>query len=109
MAAKKPQVVVAPPVVAVPVVVHDGWMRSILTDHQGEFDTGRILTPIVVVGMLGLAVLDTWKNGAHFDAQAFGIGIGAVLAGLAAYLWGDTKRPDPSVTTSVQMSKTTTS
>ncbi len=70
------------------------WWRTALTDRNGDFDTGRILTPVVVVGMLLLATTDVVLNHAHFDAQSFGTGIGAVLVGLAAYLWGDSK-PTP--------------
>ncbi len=103
----KPKVVVAPPVVAAPVV-HDGFWRSALTDHAGEFDTGRILVAVTVVGMIAIAFIDVYLNKAKFDAGAFGVGIGAVLAGFAAYLWGDTKRPDPGKTTTVQVAQTTT-
>lgn len=72
------------------------WVRSVLTDDKGEFDTGRILAPIAVAGML---LLNGWAvvvNVQHFDPQALGVGIGSVLGGLAAYLWGD-KRPTPGV------------
>lgn len=79
-----------------------------LTDHAGEFDTGRILVAVVIVGMLLLTWLDVEQNKAHFNPQEFGIGIGAVLGGFAAYLWGDTKRPDTGKITTVQVAQTTT-
>jgi hypothetical protein len=44
----------------------------------------------VLVGMIGLE----WhaiSHGQLFNAQDWGIGIGAALAGLAAYVWGHGK------------------
>lgn len=74
--------------------VAEAWYRAIFTDRNGEFDTGRVLVAVTIIGMLGLAWLDVDHNKAHFDTQAFGIGIGAVLAGFAAYLATD-KKPEP--------------
>jgi len=104
-----PVAVAAVPVAAVPVQpVHDNWWRSMLTDHAGEFDTGRILVAVVVVAMCAIQLLDVHYNKAVFKPNDFGIGIGAVLAGFAAYLYGDAKRPEPSKSTSLQVSQTTT-
>jgi hypothetical protein len=78
------------------------WLQSALTDHQGEFDAGRIL---VAVAMCGLQAWDTGVNKVAFNAMTFGTGVGAVLAGFAAYLYGDAKRP---ATTTVLESRSVT-
>lgn len=67
------------------------WFRSALTDREGEFDTGRILVAIVAIWMCGIQGWDVMFNKHEFNAQSFGTGIGAVLVGFAAYLFGDRK------------------
>lgn len=69
------------------------WFRSILTDREGNFDTGRILVAVVVIGMIAVSGYDVIVNGREFKAGDFGYGVGAVLVGFGAYLWGDTRRP----------------
>lgn len=65
-----------------------GWVKRALTDREGEPDTARIMVPVVIGTMCYMAV-----TGEHYEPQSFGIGIGAVLAGFSAYLYGDAKRP----------------
>lgn len=65
-----------------------GWLRRALTDREGEPDTGRIMVPIVIGTMCYQAIF-----GDHYDPQQFGAGVGAVLLGFSAYLYGDAKRP----------------
>jgi hypothetical protein len=64
------------------------WLHDAFTDNDGHFDTGRILVPAVILTMC-------WKalNSTGYDPQSFGIGIGSVLTGFAAYLFGDAARP----------------
>lgn len=69
------------------------WFRSILTDREGNFDTGRILVAVVVIGMIAVSAYDVIVNHREFKAGDFGYGVGAVLVGFGAYLWGDTRRP----------------
>lgn len=85
----------------------DPWYRSILTDHNGDFDMGAVLVGVVTVFMCANSGFDTVMLHTKFDAQSFGIGIAAVLGGFAAYKWGDAKRPDTTVT-SVTASTVTT-
>lgn len=96
------------PAVAVPVP-HDNWLRSALTDHNGDFDTGRILVAVVILAMCFVQWVDVQYNNATFKPNDFGVGVGSVLVGFAAYLYGDAKRPDPSKTTTMQIAKTETS
>jgi hypothetical protein len=72
-------------------------LEMLVTDDNGHLDTGRLLTPIVVLAMLGIDAWAVIVNKQIFDAQQLGIGIASVLAGLAAYLWGD-KKPTPGAT-----------
>jgi hypothetical protein len=82
------------------------WLKSALTDHQGDFDTGRILVAVVILAMCALQGWDTVVNKVVFNATTFGTGVGAVLAGFAAYLYGDAKRP--STTTTLESRSVTT-
>jgi hypothetical protein len=74
------------------------WLRSIATDHNGDFDLGAILVGVVAVFMCLNSGYDTIILHKTFDAQAFGIGIGAMLGGFAAYKYGDAKRPTAAAT-----------
>ncbi len=100
----------APPMV-VSVPTREPWYRSVFTDREGDFDTGRVLVAIVILSMCWLEWYDVVYNGVEFDAQKFGLGIAGVLGGFAAYLWGDTRRPPtpvPSTTTSIKQEQVTT-
>lgn len=78
----------------------DPWFKSIMTDHNGDFDLGAVLVGVVVNAMCLISAYDVMITHVKFDPQQFGIGIGAVLAGFAAYKFGDAKRPPGvSVTT----------
>ena len=68
------------------------WFRSAMTDHNGDFDLGAILVGVVAVFMCLNSGYDTIALHKPFDAQAFGVGIGAMLAGFAAYKYGDARR-----------------
>ncbi len=91
------KVVATPALVSVPG--KDPWYRSILTDHNGDFDMGAVLVGVVIVFMCANSGYDTVINHVKFDAQAFGAGVGAVLIGFAAYKYGDAKRPPGTITT----------
>lgn len=80
------------------------FWRSILTDHYGDFDLGAVLVGVVVVFMCANAGYDTVYLHQHFDAQNFGIGVGAVLAGFAGYKAWDRRQ---SGTTSYAATTTT--
>jgi hypothetical protein len=106
---RKPTPAVLP--VAIPVALPDAprerWYRSIFTDSHGDFDTGRLLVNVVILTMCAIAL----THGDKFDAQNFGIGIGSVLTGFAAYLFGDAQRPPqsaPSTVTEVKQTQVTT-
>jgi hypothetical protein len=70
------------------------FVKDMLTLANGEdFDVGRVLWAIAVLVFLGLAIYDTVAHGKPFDAQAFGIGLGSVMAagGLALKLKHETE------------------
>lgn len=73
-----------------------GVWKSVSTDYDNHtFDTGRFLVVLVVIAMIFLQGWDVIAHAAKFDAQSFGTGIGALLLGLGAYIFGDnTKRPE---------------
>lgn len=70
----------------------DSFWRDVLTDLHDDFDTGRFLALITVVAGVFLAAWTVMIQGKAFDAQSYGIGVGGLLTGLAAYLFGDAKR-----------------
>lgn len=63
-----------------------------VTDFDNEtFDTGRILVVIAVIAMIFFVGYDLIVHKATFDSQSFGIGVGTLLGGLGAYVFGDRK------------------
>jgi len=101
------QPVVPAAIATVVVAPREPWYRSIFTDRDGDFDTGRLLVNVVVLTMCYIAI----THGDKFDPQNFGIGIGSVLGGFAAYLFGDAQRPPakaPSTVTEVKQTQVTT-
>ena len=93
-------------IVAIPP--REPWYVSILTDRNREFDTGRLLVNVVILTMCAVAIKTADAN---FNYQSFGFGIGGVLTGFAAYLFGDAQRPNtpaPSTVTEVKQTQVTT-
>lgn len=70
-------------------------LKDILTDYDGQtFDTGRCIGVGIVLAMLVFEAFGVY-HARTFDAQAFGAGMGAVLAALGVAIGGDNhKRPD---------------
>lgn len=72
------------------------FFKHISTDYDNQtFDTGRALVVIVVISMVLMQAWDVVIHKAAFHPQEFGAGVGALLVGLGAYLFGDSKRPEP--------------
>jgi hypothetical protein len=65
------------------------WLHDAVTDREGAFDTARLLVPAVILTMCWNAIM----HADTYNPQSFGMGIGAVLGGFAAYLFGDAARP----------------
>jgi hypothetical protein len=67
------------------------WIRKQLRDIFTEPD-GKTICPIRVIGIfatlqgIGLAAFDVLVQHAHFDLQAYGVGLGATLAALGLAL-----------------------
>lgn len=109
-ARRKAKTVVAKTVVVaapIPPPGKDPWYRSILTDHNGDFDMGAVLVGVVALFMCANSGYDTIILHSKFNAQEFGIGIAAMLGGFAAYKWGDSKRPPGTVTTTASQTIST--
>jgi len=73
----------------------NSWVRDALTDTHGEFDVAQIMLPVSILGMLFLSGWATIVNKQAFDANQLGIGVGAIIAALGAYKWGDSKQQRP--------------
>jgi hypothetical protein len=65
------------------------WLRSILTDREGNFDMGAVLVVVVTLYMCASSFHDTFIMSRAFDAERFGIGVAAMLGGFGVYKWGD--------------------
>jgi hypothetical protein len=62
-------------------------LKDLVTLADGEtHDIGRWFAVLAGGNGLFLAAWDVIHNGAHFDAQAYGIGMGALAAGVGAFL-----------------------
>lgn len=72
---------------------HIGAFRDLITDGRNRVDSGRFIAPFAVFGLVFISAWDVIINHAKFDPQSLGVGIGAILGGLAAYLYGDAKHP----------------
>jgi len=62
---------------------------------------------VVIIAMLALQGYDVIVNLREFKPNDLGMGVAGVLGGFAAYLWGDTRRPQANTTT-IQAMQTTT-
>lgn len=99
------------PVAVTAVSVREPWYRSVFTDRDGDFDTGRVLVAIVIFALIYFEYVHVAVHGNPFDAQSFGIAVAGILGGFAAYLYGDAKRPPapvPSTTTDIRQQQVTT-
>ncbi len=74
------------------------YWRSVMTDHNGDFDLGALLVAVVICFMCLAEGYDVWR-GKAFNGKDFGFGVGLVLGGFAAYKWGDARRPPPTTMT----------
>lgn len=91
--------------VSAPVpAARDPFWRSILTDHDGEFDAGAVLVIVVALFMCVAKGYDVFVLHTGFDPEKFGFGIAAMLGGFGAYKWGDAKaRPTTTITSTSTM------
>ena len=70
-------------------------LSDVVTDYDGKtLDTGRCIAVAVIAAMLVFEGVAVWKS-QSFDAQAFGTGMGAVLAALGFAIAGDNHRRPP--------------
>ena len=76
-------------------------MRAAWTDYDNQTtDTGRWLAVLIVLTALGLAIYTVIVLQKPFDVQAFGLGMGGLLAGLGIYIIGDGKGKESQATAS---------
>ncbi len=61
------------------------WLKSVLTDPNGLWDDARICAVLMVLAYIGLSGWDVIKLGQHFDMQQFGVGAGALSAGVGGW------------------------
>jgi hypothetical protein len=61
------------------------YIKQLFADAQGLADDARIGAFLLILTYCGAALVSVWKGEHHtFDAQAFGIGAGALAAGVGA-------------------------
>ena len=73
------------------------WLKQAVTDYDNQtFDTGRIISCVSVLAMIGLSAFDVIINHRPFDPQGLGFGLAAACGGLGVYLMGDNRRPPPT-------------
>lgn len=61
-----------------------GWIKQLMADAQGVADDGRVAAFLTVLGFIGCAIHAVAVKGQQFDPQAYGIGAGALFAGIGA-------------------------
>jgi hypothetical protein len=62
------------------------WIKRLFEDADGVPDDARIAAFLMVLAFCGNSITSVWLTTAHaFDAQQFGIGAGAISAGLGGW------------------------
>lgn len=62
------------------------WIRRAFSDAGGEPDDARINASLIVLTFLGNSIASVVMSPTHsFDAQAFGIGAGAIAGGIGVW------------------------
>lgn len=63
------------------------WIARVFADANGVPDEARIGAMLLIVAFCGNSIAAVVMSASHaFDAQTFGIGAGALAAGLGAWL-----------------------
>lgn len=63
------------------------WLKRVLEDSAGIPDEARIGAMLVILTFCGNSIASVVMSSTHtFDPQSFGIGAGALAAGLGAWL-----------------------
>ncbi len=60
------------------------WLKSMLTGADGTIDDARVHASLMVLAYIGSTVYAIHK-GQAFDPQAFGVGAGALSAGVGGW------------------------
>lgn len=61
------------------------WLSRMLSDPQGVPDDGRVSALLMVLAYIALGAYSVVRLGQHFDAQAFGLGAGALAGGIGGW------------------------
>jgi hypothetical protein len=64
------------------------WIKKMLEDSAGIPDEARVAAIMMVLSFIGLAGWDLIALGHAFNAQTFGIGAGALAAGVGGWMYG---------------------
>jgi hypothetical protein len=62
------------------------WLNKMFCDEQGIPDDARVSAFIIVLAFVGNSIFAVIMSISHaFDAQQFGIGVGAMAAGIGVW------------------------
>lgn len=61
------------------------WLKSVFADTNGVPDEARVCAVAMVIAYIALAAFDVIYHDAKFDMQQFGIGAGALSAGVGGW------------------------
>ena len=119
----KPKAAAQPAFITAPIVLA-GPHLSVFRNADGSMNVGYValfwivmVIIIVVLAMLGAAAWEQASDPLHkFNFLPFGQGVGLVvtallpmLAGVAAFLWADSKNPQAGTTTTTSLAQQQTS
>lgn len=67
------------------------FFPSLFSSQDKKVEEHIVFTLMAIVALIGLAYWDVVHTGNHFDAQAYGEGVGITLAGSGGAAWGKSK------------------
>ena len=64
------------------------WIKKLFEDPNGIPDEARVSAMLLVLGYVGMGAWSIVMEHRPMDFQQYGVGIGAMAAGIGGWFWG---------------------